>query len=318
MTDNNVEVVNDKIDTSEQLVKVCYVPLSSPSADDINLVDYWQAIVNGRWLLFFFTVSFTFIAILISLLMTPIFKADVLMVAVSDEANNAGSSKIVSQLGGLASLAGIGVGVGGSKDEAVAKLMSREFTERFIKENNIIPLLFEDMWDPENNQWLSDDDEDIPTVWDAIQAFGGVRSISEDRNTGLLTLSIKWKDPELAAQWANQMVSSINRVLRDDAIVQAEKSIVYLDSELNKTSVVELQQAIYRLKETHINKIMLANVREEYAFKVLDSAMVPEEKYKPNRKLIAGIGLVLGGMVGLLVCMLTPSLARGKKKILSE
>ena len=61
------------------------------------------------------------------------------------------------------------------------------------------------------------------------------------------------------------------------AINDATKSINYLREELNKTSVVELQQAIYRLLEkAQTKKIMLANVRDQYAFSVIDSAKVPE------------------------------------------
>ena len=41
---------------------------------------------------------------------------------------------------------------------------------------------------------------------------------------------------------------------------------------------------------------MLANTQEEYAFRVLDSPVVPEEKVRPKRMLIVISGFVIGGM----------------------
>ena len=40
---------------------------------------------------------------------------------------------------------------------------------------------------------------------------------------------------------------------------------------------------------------MLANVTDEFAFKVLDPAFVPEERIKPKRKKM----ILLGGLIGL-------------------
>jgi LPS O-antigen subunit length determinant protein (WzzB/FepE family) len=45
---------------------------------------------------------------------------------------------------------------------------------------------------------------------------------------------------------------------------------------------------------------MLAKVRQEYAFKTIDPAVVPEEKSEPNRALICVLGTLLGGMLAVL------------------
>jgi uncharacterized protein involved in exopolysaccharide biosynthesis len=44
---------------------------------------------------------------------------------------------------------------------------------------------------------------------------------------------------------------------------------------------------------------MLANVQEEFAFRVIDPAVVPEVRSKPKRKLIVVLGGVLGGMFSI-------------------
>jgi LPS O-antigen subunit length determinant protein (WzzB/FepE family) len=45
---------------------------------------------------------------------------------------------------------------------------------------------------------------------------------------------------------------------------------------------------------------MLAKVRQEYAFKTIDPAVVPEVKSEPKRALICVLGTLLGGMFAVL------------------
>ena len=92
------------------------------------------------------------------------------------------------------------------------------------------------------------------------------------------------------------MVIRLNLYLKKQSVDQAEKSIQYLKEQLATTSVVDMQQILYRLIEKQSNTIMLANVQEEFAFRVIDPAVVPEVRSKPKRKLIVVLGGVLGGM----------------------
>ena len=69
--------------------------------------------------------------------------------------------------------------------------------------------------------------------------------------------------------------------------------------------MVGVQQAIYRLIEEQINTVMLANVREEYAFKVIDPAVVPDiDQYEwPKRALILVLGAGLGLLFALMIAL---------------
>ena len=48
---------------------------------------------------------------------------------------------------------------------------------------------------------------------------------------------------------------------------------------------------------------MLANASPEYLFQTIDPAVVPELKAKPRRALIAVVGTLLGGMLGVLMVL---------------
>jgi uncharacterized protein involved in exopolysaccharide biosynthesis len=237
-------------------------------------------------------------------MMTPKYRAQVVMVPVKGDNVSGALSGALGQLGGLASLAGVSLPGGGNKDENLSFLTSRDFLARFIQEENLLPVLFDKRWDGSRGKWDVDDPEDIPTISDGVRFLDEhVRSVQEERRTGIITLSILWKDRELAARWANLMVERANRDLRQRAIRDADASKEYLSRELGKTDVVELRQSIYRLIESQIKTIMLASVRPEYAFKVIDPAVAPDptDRVRPKRLAMIVLGALAGGTVALIV-----------------
>ena len=60
-----------------------------------------------------------------------------------------------------------------------------------------------------------------------------------------------------------------------------------------------MRAVLYNLLESEKQKAMLANVNEDFAFEVIDPAVAPETRQKPNRKLIVALGGVCGGFLGI-------------------
>ena len=132
-------------------------------------------------------------------------------------------------------------------------LNSSNFTGRFIEDEKLLPVLFADRWDPAKGRWTVESPEDVPTLADGVRMFDRtIRSVQEDRRTGIVKLSIVWTDREVAAHWANLLVQRVNRDLRQRAIEESQASINYLNAELAKTNVIELREAIYRLLENQL------------------------------------------------------------------
>lgn len=293
---DNQQVVNH----SAQPVNPYYV---APQENDMNFMDLWLIIVEQKKLIIFFTVIGTLVALTYALLATPIYRAEAILAPVSKDSSGQVNA-ITGQFSGLASLAGINLGGrSGDIEEAIATLKSRGFTNKLISDENIMPVLFENKWDKNNKQWV--DTETPPTLWDAYNKFNkSIRKVSQDKKTGLITVSIEWKDPVLAAEWVSKLVARINRKLRQEAIMASEKSIKYLQAELQKTSVIEIKESIYSLIEAQTKTKMLANTQEEYAFRVIDSAVVPEEKIRPKRSLIVVSGFISGVILGIFIALL--------------
>ena len=236
-------------------------------------------------------------------LTTPVYRATTVLVPAStDQGGLAGSlGGALGSLGGLASLAGINFSnTGAETEESLAVLRSREFTEAFIRDKQILPLLFEDAWDPATKNWKNP--AKPPTLARAYKSFNaGVRSISQDRRTGLVTMTIDWRDRQLAAEWANELVARLNSEMRARAIAKSSASVGFLEQELQKTPLLGTQEAINRLIEAQIKQRMVASVTHEYAFRVVDRAMLPDlsDKVRPKRLVLLLMGPLVGMFVGV-------------------
>jgi len=233
---------------------------------------------------------------------TPEYRAEVLLAPVVDE-SAAGLSALTDQFRGLASLAGVGLGPASSrKDEAVATLRSRAFTASFIEEQQLQPVLLAS----ENSGVIGRliDRDGKPTLAKAVRVFDrDVRWVNEDKRTGLVRLAVQWKDPDLAAAWANSLVASLNARMRNEAIEDAGRSLAYLDRELAKSSTIELRNAIFRLVEGQQKLMMVASVRPQYAFKVIDAAAPPDRPVSPKRALLIAMGMLIGCIMGVALCL---------------
>lgn len=207
---------------------------------------------------------------------TKIYRAEIII----SHANVGSTSQLASLVGRLGVLAGgdtTGFGGQSTPAENMAVLTSEQFISDFIEANNLLPVLFSEKWDATSNTWQLDPGERAPSLQDGYHFFiSEVMSLKEEGASGLVRLSIDWSDPLMAAAWANDIVRRLNGAARAHAIQEATRGIAYLEQELEKTSNIEVRQSIYRLLETQLNSSMLANVREDFAFRVVSAAMPPD------------------------------------------
>ena len=143
-----------------------------------------------------------------------------------------------------------------------------------------------------------------------------IRTVETSTTSELMTLTIEWKDRELAARWASELVRRANELMRARAIADASSSIAYLKSELDKTNVLEVRQAIYSLAESHFKTMALAKAREEYYFRVVDPAVAPDRDdwVSPKRALMIAAAVVGGAMLGLMVVIFLNALGPARRE----
>lgn len=239
-------------------------------------------------------------------LMTPQYRVEVVLLPQDADAQAGLLGSLAGQFGGLASLAGVDLARGSDKNEAIETLQSRSLTEEFLADRKLLPVLFREHWDERAQRWRTELREGEPTLADGVRYFDRrVRSVSEDRRTGIVRLTITWRDAKAAADWANELVRRTNARMRKASADEAMRILQYVERRAAEEPAVGVRESLFKVVESQYKSLALATAREDFAFRVIDPATPPDpdDIASPRRALIAAAGAVVGllGVVALLL-----------------
>jgi len=272
-----------------------------PAEEALSFKDLLGLFGASKWLLLLIIAACTAISVVGLFLVQPTYEAMVLVSPVTDQNGSDHLGGLGSELGGLASLAGLATPNSSKKSESIAILQSELLTENYIRDNHLLPVLYASKWDAHDKRWKTDDPKKIPTLWKANRLFKDrIRRVSEDTKTGLVTVAITWENPDMAAKWANDLVRLTNDYARSKAIQNSERRIAFLTDQAANTSVLEVKASLYSLLEQELKQEMIARGTDEYALKVIDPAFVPEKPSYPIPALWIGLGVVSGVLIGII------------------
>lgn len=230
-----------------------------------------------------------------------------------------GMSAMASQLGGLASIAGINLGGGGDNSTQVtmATLESRLFITSFVKKHDLlIPLLAGTGFNRETGETIIDNniyDDGVwtlnkvnrkPNEWDVYYQFSDILTVASNPKSGLVDISIDFVNPSLAKEWLELYIEDINIWMKEKSIEDAKNNISYLNKKLNEITMVDMQSVFYGLIEEQTKKLMLAEVQEQYAFKIIDPPLESKNIYKPKRKIVLAISFLLGSVLAIFIVLI--------------
>ncbi len=265
--------------------------LPADIGQELDLAALLHRIWRHKWIVLGITLLCAALALVGSMMSTSTFRAEVLLAPAAEQQGD----PLTSQLGGLASIAGLSIPQDDDTARSLATLQSRAFVSEFITSRDLLQPLI-DAAEPR--------EPDPPDIRDAIEYFlDDVLAVSKNRNTGMVSVAVEWHDPATAALWANELVQEINKRLRKIDLEDAEKNLEYLYSQRTQTGVVDLQRALANLIESQLTTAMLANAREEYAFEVIDPAIVPKYRVRPKPVLYTVAAAMLGMFLGVVIAL---------------
>jgi uncharacterized protein involved in exopolysaccharide biosynthesis len=282
------------------------------SGGDISISYILKAVEYSKWIIAITFVCIMIISVLVVMQLPNIYKANVLLMPNTDSNGLA----IPGQLGNLAALAGVDVGAGGNEKTVLALeiLKSRKFLIEFIDSENIKPHIIaatnwnhktrelrydKELFDPATSKWIRDVSYPkliIPSNLESAEAFSELFIVSEDKTNGMVKLSIQHYSPDLAKDWLEKIVYKINENMRLLDAQESETAITFLNNELEKSNNTEIRSMLFSLIEEQTKTLMLTKVKTDYAFSVVDPAIVPEIKFKPQRAII----LIMVGAVSII------------------
>ena len=158
--------------------------------DEIDLRELFMVLWAGKIKIMAITAVFAVASVVYALSVPNQYKATALLAPA--QSSGGGLSGALGQLGGLASLAGVSIGVGESSEAQIAQeiMKSWSFIDGFITDNDLAVEVFaaegwskgsnklkinDDNYDVEKNEWLIEDDDTgelrPPSSWELFEEF---------------------------------------------------------------------------------------------------------------------------------------------------
>ena len=267
--------------------------------DELDFIGLWKVVVKYKYLILFTTVVAAISAVLHVSTLPDIYRAKVLMIPVKAGGSSADSSLFLGANAPF-DIINSGANIGGSAEEALLRLKTYRFLSKYIEENKIKSVLFSDQWNEVKKEWINQEPSNI----EASDLLSSMISSEVDPRSrvGLTTLFVNWENPSdinKVSDLANSLAESINLVEKKRAIFEAKNNKLFLERELEKTSLTSSRSIIFRLIESEIRKIMMVNVKEESVFKIIDQALPPKQEQNKSIFAIIFIVTIFGTLLGV-------------------
>ena len=290
--------------------------------DEINLQELFHVLLEGKWVIVSLTAFMSIVGVIFSLSLPNIYESKTMLAPVN---SSTGISGALGSYSGLAGLAGINLSSGNDESnsvKAIQKINSLSFFEYNIMPNIYLPdlmavkswnykintLTFDDsIYDTNSNNWIRDFSypyQQIPSAQESYEVFKTKLSLSEDKKSGFITLSIKHQSPFIAKQWVELVVNEVNNFYRQKDKLDSEKAASYLNQQISMTGLSEIKQVLAQLLQEETKKLTLIEANQYYVFDYIDPPAVMEKKSEPKRALICILSAILGGMLSILLVLI--------------
>lgn len=303
--------------------------------NEINLIDALRVLWKRRVYIAAFAFSCAVGASIITLFMTDLYRASAVLTPVSGKEKIGGElSLIAQQIGGLS---GITLPSSGSSSEIVSLLNSNILKEKVIKDYGLLPVLFSEQWDREKKAWKAPEksfrlpamtglltglfrrtelqaDSAGPTVWDGIRRLDEITKVNANVKDNTIALTVEFRDPRVAAQLAEHILTALTLHMSGEAKRVAEVNRRYLAEQLGNSTDPIIRQKIYNLIAQQVEVFMMSEVKENFAFKVIDPPRAADRRVWPRRSSIVELVFAAAFLAASFGAFVLDHIERGLKK----
>lgn len=275
--------------------------------EEIDLSDFFETLKSKKKI-FFFIVPTAFIAgILLFIFTEDTFRSKAVLFP---EANST-SPSIPSEIGGLASIAGIEVPQSAQQNKTKycqQLLISSDFFTTSIIDVDLIEDLFDEK--TAKKYYELNGSEKAKLTEKLHLEFLKRFNVNFEEKDNFFELSYKSSDPETAQRVLTKIILMINKAIRNNDVVEAKKSLEFLEEKISVTQNLQTQLVLSKLISEAISTIAIAEAKEEYYLKTIDSPKQSFKTLKPNF-LIYGFGFAFVAlMLGVFWALITVPIKR--------
>jgi uncharacterized protein involved in exopolysaccharide biosynthesis len=256
-------------------------------SDEINLLDYLRVIWKNRIWIVLIVAAVVAATVVASLRMTPIYEARAVISPATARPNDpTGVSAFALQLG-------IATPASSNMSEIANLLRSNILREKILIKYNLFPVLFSGKL----TKWKSEDEK----MWAGIRFLEAAINVNSVQKDNTIQITADFKDPKVAKDLVNYTLAELIEYMSSEAKRVAETNKKYLESQLDKTADPFIKTKLYSLVAQQIETSMMAEVKENFAFKIIDPPRVPDQKIKPRKRQMVIIAFAVSLFLGIFV-----------------
>jgi len=279
--------------------------------DEIDLRELWQTIKNGKKtivLVVFLIVSLTFVY---ALKIPNVYTSKSILIPASE-----GAGPSLGGLGGLAAMAGISIGGGGSMTPDVAfnsLLNNYEFMKKFVVKNKILEYYNDENVDKNYVFALGyrglyelfkseKEEQDLDEqVFELVQKIQKSFSISSDKKTALITVSYSDSDRAYPPVIINAFLKDASKYLVENNLRIINEKLAYFERKMRASEGFELRTSISGIISKILEEKVMMQSKTYYQCDVLTlpSESYIKDKTKPKRGLILVVSFITSIILGI-------------------
>lgn len=201
--------------------------------DAISIVDLLLVFARHKWKVTIVPFLVGCITAVYSLIVPEIYTASTTLIP-SDRKQSSAMS-MLNQLGPLAGMAGAGLGGGSDTEVLMTMLKSRRVQDQIIAKHKLTKSKGGEL-----------------SMEQARKGLSGATAASLGRKDGVITISVKDRSPNKAAEMANDYVTELERLSRELALTVASQRRAFLEKQLKDASKTlnEAEEAMRISQET--------------------------------------------------------------------
>ena len=280
--------------------------------DEIDLRELWDTIKKGKFIIFSITILVVLSTFIYVLKLPNSYKSEAILIPTEDK-----SGASLGGLGGLAAMAGVNIGSGGSMtpDVAFNSLLSNyDFMKNFILKNGIYDYYTSDDFDKNyvfafgikgiynltraNNEVVKNKEDKI---YDLTKKLQQQFSVTADKKSGLITVSYMDNDRFYAPKIVNMFLKDASEYLVENSLKNINNRLRYFQTEMSKVDGFELRQSLSQIISKILQEKVMMKSKRYYQCDLLTPAKVPyiKAKAKPKRALILVVSFITSLILGI-------------------
>ncbi len=271
--------------------------------DVIDLGEYFAVFRRVWWKAGLLSLAVGVVTLLVTLWMPNIYLATAVVTPATEDG-------IQNQALGVLSSFGVVVGDPAKVEDLETLFKSNDLTVRVFGKYKLWPIVLPDRFDPATGM-LKDSWTDRlfgggkgprpPGDWDAIRAAKDALRVSVSRKSGTVSVSFESPSAEGSASVVKYYLDEAKSRLQEEAFERASRNKKFIEEQIGKTVDVLNRDRLYSMYGQEVEREMLARNREQFGFRVIDSARVPDRKFKPQRAYSFVLAMLMAFFVSAVV-----------------